>query len=73
MTWPCAPVCAALLVTDETLIAAHQLLWDQRRVVLEHSAATAISALTTRAYHPRAGERLAIVVCGANTDPSDLI
>jgi threonine dehydratase len=63
----------SVLVTDEAIIAARQLLWDQRRVVIEHSAATALAALTTGAYRPRTGERLAIVLCGANTDPSDLI
>lgn len=63
----------SMLVTDEAIIAARQLLWDQRRVVIEHGAATALAALTTGAYRPRAGERLAIVLCGANTDPSDLI
>ena len=26
-----------------------------------------------RAYRPAADERLAIVLCGANTDPSDLL
>ena len=63
----------SMLVTDEAIIAARQLLWDQRRVVIEHGAATALAALTTGAYRPSAGERLAIVICGANTDPSDLI
>ena len=63
---------SSVLVTDEAIIAARQLLWDQRRVVIEHSAATALAALTTGTYRPSPGECLAIVLCGANTEPSDL-
>jgi threonine dehydratase len=62
----------SVLVTDEAIIAARRLLWDRRRVVIEHGAAAALAALTTGTYRPAAGERLAILLCGANTDPSDL-
>jgi threonine dehydratase len=34
----------------------------------EHGAATALAALTSGAYKPASGERIAVVVCGANTD-----
>ncbi|MFI6155089.1 serine/threonine dehydratase [Kitasatospora sp. NPDC051170] len=63
----------SVLVTDEAIRAARQLLWDQRHLAVEHAAATALAALTSGAYVPGEGERVAVVLCGANTDPSDLV
>jgi hypothetical protein len=34
----------------------------------EHGAATTLAALTSGAYKPASSERIAVVVCGANTD-----
>ena len=62
----------SVLVTDEDLIDARRRLWDEHRIVVEHGAAAAFAALTSGAYTPTRGERVAIVLCGANTDPSDL-
>lgn len=58
----------SVLVTDEQIIAARQALWDHRRLVVEHAAATALAALTSGAYDPAPGETVAVVLCGANTD-----
>jgi threonine dehydratase len=60
------------LVGDDDIVRARQLLWDEYRIVVEHGAATALAALTSGAYQPAAGERFAIVLCGANTDPATL-
>jgi threonine dehydratase len=62
----------SLLVDDQDIIAARRLLWDRYRLAVEHAAAAAFAPLLTGAYQPRAGERIAVVLCGANTDPSDL-
>jgi threonine dehydratase len=62
----------SVLVTDEDLIDARRRLWDEYRIVVEHGAAAAFAALTSGAYTPGPGERIAILLCGANTDPSDL-
>ena len=62
----------AVLVTDDDVVAARQHLWDAYRIGCEHGAATAMAALLSGAYVPEAGERVAVVVCGANTDPSTL-
>jgi threonine dehydratase len=62
----------SVLVTDEDLIDARRRLWDEHRIVVEHGAAAAFAALTSGAYVPERGERIAILLCGANTDPSDL-
>ena len=62
----------SVLVPDAEIIAARRALWDDRRVVVELSAAAALAALTSRAYVPEPGESVVVVLCGANTDPSDL-
>ncbi|THA25977.1 pyridoxal-phosphate dependent enzyme [Streptomyces sp. RKND-216] len=62
----------SLLVPDEMIVAARQALWDERRLAVEHAAATAWAALRTGAYRPAPGEHVCLVLCGANTDPSDL-
>lgn len=63
----------SVLVSDDAIVAARRILWDHRRLVVEHGTAAALAALLSGAYEPRAGERIAVVICGANTDPSDLI
>lgn len=63
---------ASLLVSDEDLIAARRALWDRYRIAVEHGTAAAYAALLTGAYRPEPGERVAVICCGANTDPTDL-
>jgi threonine dehydratase len=62
----------SVLVTDNAIIAARRLLWDHHRIAIEHGTAAALAALHSNAYRPAAGERIAILLCGANTDPTDL-
>jgi threonine dehydratase len=63
---------ASVLVPDEAILEARRRLWAQLRVVAEPGGACALAALTCGAYRPAPGERVAVVVCGGNTDPSDL-
>lgn len=60
----------SVLVTDEDVREAQRRLWDACRLVAEPGGAAALAALTAGAYRPDAGERVALLVCGANTDPS---
>lgn len=60
----------SLLVTDEDVIAAQRWLWSNVRLVVEPGAATAMAAVLSGAYRSRPGERVCVVVCGANTDPA---
>jgi threonine dehydratase len=62
----------SLLVPDEAIVEARRRLWQDYRLVVEHGTATAAAALTTGAYRPSKDERVAILICGANTDPTDL-
>ncbi|MFI2609205.1 serine/threonine dehydratase [Kitasatospora sp. NPDC018619] len=58
----------SVLVDDEEIVRARRRLWEERRIAVEYAAATALAALD-RAE----GERVAVLLCGANTDPSDLV
>ncbi|MFE6267229.1 serine/threonine dehydratase [Streptomyces goshikiensis] len=60
----------SVLVPDQAITAARRALWEEHRIVVEAGAATALAALRT-APQPL-GERVAVVLCGANTDPGDL-
>ena len=61
---------ASVVVSDADLVEAQQVLWRELRVFVEPSAAAPLAALRTTAYRPTAGERIALVLCGANGDPS---
>lgn len=63
----------SVLVTDEAIIRARAGLWSELRVPSEHGAATAYAALLSGRYVPEDGERVAVIVCGANTDPATLV
>ncbi|MEV0592539.1 threonine/serine dehydratase [Nonomuraea cavernae] len=63
---------SSVLVPDEAIVAARRTLWDRHRVVAEHAGATAYAALLSGAYTPAPGERVAVMVCGSNTDPATL-
>jgi threonine dehydratase len=62
----------SVLVSDGAIVAARRDLWQRHRIVVEHGAATGWAALLSSAYRPEPGERVAVVLCGANTDPTDL-
>jgi len=57
-----------VLVSDDQIVAAQKLLWQKLRVVAEPGGATALAALLSGSYKPRAGERVGVVICGANAD-----
>ena len=59
-----------VLVEDGDITAAQRALWTQARVFAEPGGATALAALISGAYVPAKNERVGVVVCGANGDPS---
>jgi threonine dehydratase len=63
----------SVLVSDEAIVDARLDLWRSYRIVAEHAGAAAFAALRSGAYVPAPGERVAVIVCGANTDPADLV
>jgi threonine dehydratase len=56
-----------VLVEDDDIRAAQAALWSGLRVVAEPGGAAAFAALLSRRYVPAAGERIGVLVCGANT------
>jgi threonine dehydratase len=62
----------SVLVGDEAIVAARRTLWERHRLVAEHAGAAAYAALLSGVYRPADGERVAVVVCGSNTDPATL-
>lgn len=62
-----AHVSEVVLVDDDAIRRAQATLWETVRVVAEPAAVVGVAALITGAYQPEPGERLAVVVSGANT------
>ncbi len=58
-----------LLVTDAAIAQAQRLLWTQLRQYVEPAGAAALAALLSGVYTPAPGEKLAVLVCGANPAP----
>lgn len=68
----CRHVDRALTVSDDAIRDAQRRLWHQTRLIAEPGGATALAALTSGAYRPAPGERVAVIICGGNADPSML-
>ncbi|MER8369988.1 threonine/serine dehydratase [Mesorhizobium sp. M0306] len=60
----------SILVGDDDIIAAQAALWDRVRIISEPGGAAAFAALLSGRYAPAAGERVAVLVCGANANPA---
>lgn len=65
-------VADAVLVTDDAIIEAQKALWQTLRVVTEPGGAAAFAALLSGRYVPAEGERVGILLCGANTKAVNL-
>jgi threonine dehydratase len=65
-------VADALLLDDAAIRAAQVFLWRELKLGVEPAAALPLAALQTGRVVPRAGERVCLVVCGANVDPASL-
>lgn len=60
-------VSAALLVSDDDILAARRALWEDARILVEPAGACAYAALLAGTYSPSPGERVGVVLSGANT------
>lgn len=58
---------SSVLVSDDAILDAKRLLWERMRIVAEPGGAAALAALTSGAYAPEPGERVGVLLCGANT------
>jgi threonine dehydratase len=55
------------LVSDDDIRNAQKALWTNLRIVAEPGGAAALAALAGGAYRPARSERVAVLICGANT------
>ena len=56
-----------VLVEDEEIVEAQKRLWETVRIVAEPGGAAAFAGLLSGRYKTEPGERVGVVVCGANT------
>src|SRR3954469_13157596 len=56
------------LVPDDAIVAPQRLLWDRLRVAAEPGGAAALGALISGRYKPQAGEKVGVLLCGANVE-----
>jgi threonine dehydratase len=59
-----------VLVQDDAIREAQRALWDDVHVIAEPGGAAALAALRSGVYQPESGERVCVLVCGANCDPA---
>jgi threonine dehydratase len=57
-----------VLVEDDAIRRSQLELWRALRIAAEPGGAAAMAALLSGAYTPGDGERVGVVLCGANTD-----
>lgn len=62
-----------VLVHDDAIVDAQRSLWNALRVVSEPGGAAALAAVLSGAYRPAAGERVGVLVCGANPATLDFM
>ena len=55
-------------MTDAAIVEAQRRLWRDFSIIAEPGGATAFAALASGAYRPERGERVGVLVCGANAD-----
>jgi threonine dehydratase len=56
-----------ILVSDDEIAQAQEALWNVLRAVTEPGGAAAFAPLLSRRYQPAPGERVGVLLCGANT------
>jgi threonine dehydratase len=57
----------AVLVSEDAIRQAQELLWDRLRLVAEPGGCAALAALASGGYQPALDETVAVVISGANT------
>ena len=71
-SWCSAGPCSRCSCPDADVLDAQRRLWAACRLYAEPGGAAALAAVTSGAYVPGPDERVCVVVCGANGDPSTI-
>jgi threonine dehydratase len=61
-----------VLVPDDAIREAQEVLWRDVHVVAEPGGAASLAAVLCGAYEPSWDERVVALICGGNTDPGSL-
>ena len=64
---------SSLVLRDEDIVDAQRWLWQSLKLAVEPAAALPLAALRSGAWQAQAGQRICLVLCGANVDPATLI
>jgi len=62
----------SLLISDDAIRSAQSWMWHELKLAVEPAAALPVAAIRCGAWKPRSGERVCLIVCGANFDPASL-
>lgn len=65
-------VAEAVLLSEDAIREAQRWMWKELKLAVEPAAALPLAALRSGAVRPRAGEKVCLIVCGANLDPATL-
>jgi threonine dehydratase len=57
-----------VLVTDDEMLSAVDLLWDELRLLVEPAGAAALAALVSGKIDTKGARSIVVLVCGANLD-----
>ncbi|WP_439599421.1 serine/threonine dehydratase [Falsiroseomonas sp.] len=66
-------VAQAVLVPDAAIAEAQRRLFSALRLVAEPGGAAALAALVSGAFQPPPGAKVAVILCGSNTDPAKVV
>ena len=61
-----------VLVDDDAIRTAQHTLWQTTRIAAEPAASVGVAALLSGAYKPAVGERVAVIISGANMTAAQL-
>ena len=61
-------VSETVLVSDDSIRQAQEALWRTLRLVAEPGGATALASLLSGRFGARPGQKIGVLLCGANTD-----
>jgi len=59
----------SITVSEDEITRAQRTLWQEFRQLVEPGGATALAGLLSGTYRPEPGEKVAVLVCGANLSP----
>ena len=64
---------SSLVLRDDDIVDAQRWLWQALKLAVEPAAALPLAALRSGAWQAQAGQRICLVLCGANVDPASLL